>query len=476
MSQAPTAGQPGRGGGPGSSPSPSGLVRVTVASGTRRVDLVLPGAVPVAELVPELARSVGLLDATTVYGGYRLVTVDGRELSSSAGLTIQGVEDGGVITVTAGVADPTPRVYDDVVEAMADVVEGDLKPWSPETGRRTALSAAGLLMALGALALLIQHESTVAVAAAGLVALASVVGAIVLSRGQDEPDAAVAVAWMGTGYAAVAGLMWALPELLPDLWQGPWKDEVFGYPVAAAGGAALVAGVVALIGLGEGRTLVIPPIVVGAIFVGAGLATERLDLDPAVVLTCTLVFVVLVGSIFPWLALGATGTNVDQLYTVADITADPDDIDPGEVGADARTAHEILVGVSATVGLLLALVAPLAVSLGVSGTVVAVMSCLVVMLRTRQYRTGAEVLVGLVSGVLGLISVAAAMLWLHPDWRPVAAVALAVTGAVLLAATLLPASPSVRRGRLGDIAETIALLSLLPLLVVATGLLDAVQG
>ena len=36
-------------------PVQSGLVRVTVASGTRRVDLVLPGAVPVAELVPELA-------------------------------------------------------------------------------------------------------------------------------------------------------------------------------------------------------------------------------------------------------------------------------------------------------------------------------------------------------------------------------------------------------------------------------------
>ena len=52
--------------------SASGLVRVTVASGTRRVDLVLPGAVPVAELVPELARSVGLLDPVTVYGGYRL--------------------------------------------------------------------------------------------------------------------------------------------------------------------------------------------------------------------------------------------------------------------------------------------------------------------------------------------------------------------------------------------------------------------
>src|SRR5262249_46617955 len=75
----------------------SGLGRRRVPSGTRRVDLVLPGSVPVAELVPELARSVGLLDTLTVYGGYRLVTEDGRPLATDAGLTIQGVEDGGVI-------------------------------------------------------------------------------------------------------------------------------------------------------------------------------------------------------------------------------------------------------------------------------------------------------------------------------------------------------------------------------------------
>ena len=86
--------------------SASSLVRVTVASGTRRVDLVLPGAVPVAELVPELARSVGLLDGATVYGGYHLVTADGRRLANDAGLMIQGIEDGGLITVSAGVDDP----------------------------------------------------------------------------------------------------------------------------------------------------------------------------------------------------------------------------------------------------------------------------------------------------------------------------------------------------------------------------------
>ena len=449
MSQAPT--------------SASGLVRVTVASGTRRVDLVLPGAVPVAELLPELARSVGLLDPMTVYGGYRLVTQEGRELAGDAGLTMQGVEDGGLLTVAAGVDDAPPRVYDDVVEAMTDVVERDLSPWEPAAGRRTALSAAGLLMVLGAAALLVQ-DSLLASVAALVVALALVTGAIVLSRAQAEPEAAVAVAWMGAGYAAVAGFL-----LAP-------AGAVFGLPTAGAGAGALLAGLVALVGLGDGRTLVLPPVVVGAVFLATGLVMEAAAFDPAVVLTSALALVVLLGSVFPWLALGATGTTVDQLYSTQDITADPDEIDPARVGADARVAHEIMVAVSATVGLLLVLVAPLAVSLGVSGALLALVCCVVVMLRTRQYRTGSEVLTGLASGVLGLVSIAVSMLWLHPHWRPTAAAVLAASGATLLAVTLLPATPSVRRGRLGDIAETVALLALLPLLVLATGVFSAIRG
>ena len=443
--------------------SASSLVRVTVASGSRRVDLVLPGAVPVAELVPELARSVGLLDGATVYGGYHLVTPEGRRLAGDAGLMIQGIEDGGVITVTAGVDDPVPRVYDDVVEAMTDVVERDLMPWQPASGRRTALAAAGLLLALGAVALLIQDSRLSAVAAA-LVAGCLVAGAIVLSRAQREPEAAVAVAWMGTGYAAVAGLLLA-PE-----------GDLFGLPVVYAGAGVVIAGLVCLVGLGEGRTLLIPPVVVGAVFLVTGLLLRVVTFGYAEVLTTTLVLVVVVGSVFPWMALGATGTRVDQLFSDADITADPDEIDAWQVASDARTAHEILVAISATVGLLLVLIGPVAVTLGLAGTILAIMCCLVVMLRTRQYRTGAEVLVGLVSGVLGLAAVAVAVLWLYPDWRPTAAVVLASAGAVLLALTLLPSGPSVRRGRLGDVAEALALLSLFPLLVLATGIFESIRS
>lgn len=455
-------------------PVGSGLVRVTVASGSRRVDLVLPGAVPVAELVPELARSVGILDASTVYGGYRLVAQDGRRLANDAGLLIQGIEDGGLLTVTAGIDDESPRVYDDIVEAMADVVEHELKPWEASAGRRTALGAGGLLLGLGALALLLQGESVMGGLAAATAAGLLVVGGIVLARGQDEPDAGVAVALIAVLYAGVAGLLLAPGEL--GSWEWPLPIEFFGAPLSTAGAAMLLVGVVAVVGLKEGRSLVIPAIVVGAMLAASGLLMQVAEFDPSVVFTVLMTLVVLAGSIFPWLALGVTGTKVDQIYSLHDITADPDEIDPAQVGADARVAHEILLAVSATVGTLLVLLAPLAVSRGVFGTILAAVCCLAVMFRTRQYRAGSEVMAGLLSGILGLASVALSMLLIHDGWRAGAAIALAVVGAVLLVSTLVPASPSVRRGRIGDTVETATLLSLLPLMVVAAGFFDAIRG
>lgn len=452
----------------------SGLIRVTIASGSRRVDLVLPGSVPVAELVPELARSVGLLDASTVYGGYRLVTQEGRILANDAGLTMQGIEDGGLLTVTAGVDDKAPRVYDDVVEAMADVVENELKPWEPAAGRRTALGAGSILLGLGALALLLTGESLLGGVAAAVIAALLVVGGVVLARAQDEPEAAVAVSLLAALYAAVAGLLLA-PGDLPA-WSWPLADGFFDAPLLCAGLGVLAVGLVAVIGLQEGRVLVIPAVVVGAVLVASAALISVASLEPSVVFTVLMTLVVLAGSIFPWLALGVTGTRVEQLYSLHDITADPEEIDPDEVGRDARVGHEILLAVSATVGTLLVLFAPFAVGRGVFGTILAGVCCLAVMFRTRQYRTGAEVLAGLASGILGLVSVAVSMLLIHDEWRSGAAIALAGVGAGLLGLTLVPASPSVRRGRLGDVVETFTLLSLLPLMVLGAGFVGAVAS
>ncbi|HEY1134065.1 MAG TPA: type VII secretion integral membrane protein EccD [Nocardioides sp.] len=440
----------------------SGLVRVTVASGRRRVDLVLPSAVPVAELVPELARSVGLLDAATVHGGYRVVTRDGRTLAHDAGLMIQGVEDGGLLTVSAGVDDEPPRVYDDVVEAMTDVVERELKPWEPAAGRRTALGAAALLLLVGAWSLLIQTDTLLAGVGAGVIALVLGAGAVVLSRVQRERQAAVVVGLLGAAYGGVAGYLAAVE----------WDIAV----LTAVGLGVLGVALVVVVGLEDGRPLLAAPVLLGGLLAVGGWFFGVTDWDPGAVLTSVLVFVVVAGSVFPWLALSATSTRVDQLASVDDIQNDPDDIDPERVLADARTAHEILVGITSAVGLLVVLVAPLAVGLGVTGTVLAVLCCLVVMMRTRQYRTGLEVFVGLGTGILGLLVTAVSVLVIHPDWRPSAAVALAVAGGLVLLTTLVPGTTSVRRARIGDVAETISLVALFPLLALSVGVLDKIGG
>jgi type VII secretion integral membrane protein EccD len=438
-------------------------VRVTVVGGTRRADLVVPGTVPVAELLPALARSLGLLDAATVHGGYRLATPVGRELTGDAGLIGQGVEDGDLLVLAVGVEQAAPRVYDDLVEATADVVERDLRPWDPASGRRVTTVAAGLLLVLAAVALLTQRGSRSAAVTAAVVAVFLIGGAAVLSRARNEPVVAVTTAWLATAHAAVAGLLTA-------------DGAAPGLPVAAAGGGALLAGLAGLVGLGAGRALMAPPVIAGTTFLATGLAMRATGFDPAVVLTTVLVLAVMSASVFPWLALESTGTMVRPLSAPADVTADPLEIDPARIAAKVHVAHDRLVALSVSVGLLLVLSAPLAVSLGLSGTLVAVLSSVVLMLRTRQCRSGAEVLGGMVSGVVGLISVAVSVVWLHADWRPAAAGALATGGGVLLALTLLPATPSVRRGRLGDVAESASLLLLPPLLVGAVGLLAAVRG
>ena len=124
------------------------LIRVSVAAGTRRVDLALPGAVPVAELVPELARGLGILHAGTAHAGYTLVRPDGRRLGPALGLGAQEVTDGDLLTLVAGVEGPAPRRYDDLAEALGDAVERETERWRPDHGRLVRAVGGGVFAGL----------------------------------------------------------------------------------------------------------------------------------------------------------------------------------------------------------------------------------------------------------------------------------------------------------------------------------------
>jgi hypothetical protein len=196
----------------------------------------------------------------------------------------------------------------------------------------------------------------------------------------------------------------------------------------------------------------------------------------APVATVALVVVTLTSSIVPWFALGSSRSSLPQAHSHAELTAEPGTVDERQVRRDVRLGHELLLAMTVSVGAVLALVAPLTVTLGVAGALVTALAAGVLMLRTRQYRAGSEVLAGLLAGLGGLAALVLGAVVLRPEWRPALAVLLAVAGAVLLVLTLVPRPRSVRWGRVGDVVEGAGLVALLPLLVAATGVVEAVRG
>src|SRR5690242_19110179 len=93
----------------------AGLARITINAPTRRVDVAVPDAVPMAELLPELLQhaGMGLADEGVRHDGWLLRRSDGTALSAAAGLAGQGVLDGAVLhLVPARKGWPEPE-YDD---------------------------------------------------------------------------------------------------------------------------------------------------------------------------------------------------------------------------------------------------------------------------------------------------------------------------------------------------------------------------
>lgn len=441
-----------------------GLLRVTVTSGERRADLALPATVPVAELLPELVRSLGLLDAQIVHAGFGLVTSDGRELAPDTGLLAQGVADGAHLGVRVGADERPPRVYDDVVEAMSDAVEEDMAPWRPEASRRTALGTAALLLLIGAVALASMRPSVVAAASAGVVALLLVVGAVVLSQLREEDEVAVVLGWLAGAYAAAAGFT------------ATGGSERYGLPLLLAATGLGVAGLAGAVGLRRRRQALYPAVVVGVVVGIVAAVVQTTDLEVGRVAGVALVVVVLAGSVYPRLALSATGRSVPQAYTHDELVAEPDEVREGDVRADARRAHGLVLAVSVSLGVLVVLAAPVVVGLGVVGTVLTLCAAAVVMLRTQQLRVGREVGVGLALGVLALAVVAGSALVQHESWRSAVGVVLAVAGGVVLVMTIVPLPASVRRGRVAEFVEMAAVVAMLPLMVFAVGIVAAVTG
>ncbi|MEO7234213.1 MAG: type VII secretion integral membrane protein EccD [Lapillicoccus sp.] len=440
------------------------LVRLTVSAGDRTMDLVLPSRLPLAEILPEVASLVGSLDAYEAYGGYALVAADGHALDLDASFLAQGVHDGTVLTLVTGAEAEEKKVYDDVVEAVADAVEGLGAGWTSQNSRATALGLSALLLVLGAAALFLQRQGGVVVTlVAGVATVLLLLAGAVFARVRIDVAAASVV--------LVAAALFAVVAALSAVTGDPRK-----LALVVAGGVLVVVGLVSMALLRQHSWAFLPEVVLGVAAAAAGGMALLTSIDPDRVVAVIVVVAVVLGSLIPWFALSSARTMVVPMQSETEILGDPAPIDPGRVTRGVDLAHDLVLGMSLSVALVVIVGAPAVVQLGWAGLGIVWAAGVVQMMRTRQFLLARDVVVGLVGGAFGVVAGTVTALVQRPGWGVVIGPVIGVAAAAVLVSLAVPEKATVRKGRLLDVSEGLALFVLVPLLVIALGLIAAIRS
>jgi len=438
--------------------SARGLVRLSIATDDRRLDLGVPALVPLVELIPGFARSLGVLDPTLAQYGYSLRRSDGTLLDPAKSAAALGLHEGELLTLVVGALVGEPRVYDDIVEAVLDASSDQHRAWTPADNARTALGVS--LTLLGVCAVLLASAGAalgVGALIAGVAGVALLATAAVLVR-LGQPEAGRAFGLAAAAFGALGGYL-AVP-----------LDPAAGWPIAAAGAGALVVGALAVALLRPEPELQVIPVAFGAVTGAAGVLTALLPDAGVAVAALTVAIAGTLANALPWLALSSTRIRVVSPQTDAEVFDPPAPFDADAVRRRTASGQRLLLALRIALGLVLLLgVLPLAASSPV-GALLGALAFVGMMSQSRQILSRAGVLTVMVLGAVGLAATGLVATAAHPDLRPVLLVVLLAATAVLVTVTLLSPRARVRLSSIADGVELVVLASLLPLGVVAAGL------
>ncbi|GAA4125456.1 hypothetical protein GCM10022415_32360 [Knoellia locipacati] len=435
------------------------LVRLSVSSGTRRADLGIPGSIPVAEIIPDLARELGVLEPHSASLGYRLLRADGSPVESDRSLAAQGIEDGSVLALEPNRADGD-KVYDDVVEAVADLVETQFTPWTAANSAGTAVGASVVLFLAAAYALFTARDSGILIAAlSGVCALLLVGAAAVLAHVRKQPAAAVALALTAVVYAGVSGF-----ASVPDA-------ALWGEGLLYAGAGVAVVGVLGAVAVTRHQLLVAATAAVGIAMIALGALSHYVGWSLTTVAAATFIVAALVGNVLPWVGISTSRLTTHPPKTDLEIFEDVPEVERDEVRRQVAAGHELIVALGVASAAVMILCTPQLVAAGAAGAMLTFVGFVATLLRTRHSRTRVTVLIAMIGGITGLAVASVSAAQTHPDWRPLLALGLAGAAAVVVALALVLPRTRVQLGRVADAIEGVALVALFPLAAFAVGLL-----
>lgn len=436
-------------------PVPTTYSRVTVVNGSRRVDLALPSALPLADVLPQLLSYCAPEPASTQPDAWTLARLGGSGLSLSTTLAEAGITDGDVLELRTSQDGIHPAYVEDVRDALEDAMDETARRWEPATTVAFGLTVSSIGLALAVLLPQVWMPREVG----PLITAVLLAGLLGAGAGWADQRGLPRVAQLVLAAAALWGAVAGWLAASWPAWPAPTA-------AAAAGVAALL--VTALVRL---ATPVATAQLAGLSLVGAaGLVVGAISLaggDPLVGVRLAAVAAVLVVGVLPRVSL-TIGGLASADYRVRN---------HGLV-----TSEELTVRIERSNALLSgSLVGAAALGLGGGGLLAAsdlvwdhllgVVVGIALLLRSRVFSRIWQILPLRVAGLAVLVihAVVAGQAW--PPLRPWLVPLAAVLAAGLVAVSAVPLS-DVARARVKQLlnrAELVAVVAVVALAAAALG-------
>ncbi len=443
------------------------LIPLTITYGMERRDVTVPQSVPLVELLPGLVDVIGARADTGTNDGFAVRTVSGRPLDQSASLSAQGVRAGASLLLEPlgeGVAD---MVYDDLTEAVGQVVEQVSTPWTSSDARTLACLSAAALVFVAAILLATTPPDAIAALQPGRVALLNYInGAIGVMSALLVMGTSAVVTRKNPGPSGIA-LAHTVPVLTAAAALRFTQTQWDGAGWIAIGVGILVGSVAALTLPGRYRISVAAPLVVGSVVTATGLLVRFGNLSQVGVSALLFALIVVLLQLAPWVALAHIPVRILDAKTTEQIPAQ---------GIMDQVSTSFVFVVSLRVGGALAAIFLTVSMMTATGTKSIVLPLILILLgsvslvlQTRSIRARVEVLIGALTGLITILI--AAVLATRADATILSWITVIAVGTALVLVITNVVGPRARphMTRLADTLSVLSLFVLIPLAVYLWG-------
>lgn len=434
-------------------------LHITIIYQARTITLHISDALIIADVLPDIARRLGVLDPSIVYGGFRLLTAEGDALSLSQTFAEQHVPDNSTLTLEPGVSADTDLVYDDVVEAVGASVQQVYRPWTAEhTTFTSLLMSTGMLVISIVWLALFPTSLWTGTLGLGFAAVLIALCAVIQSKSMAMQASVIGVE--ASAFAAVGGY-----HLASALAPAP---SPYAMPMVGAGIGLLLAGSLMTFAAPRTRPYGVIPITIGLLVIIPAVLCSAMPGWTSTIWIITATLAALAANVLPWMCLSFARLSVQSPHSDAEIFALPEAIDYQDIKRRYIAGSTMLFIGRVSVAAILLIAVPLLSSLHtVLGSVLCLVAFLAMLLDSRQIYALRDMVITTATAGIGIICTGLVSVRAHQQFAIPLTIVMMCCAFVTIMLTHVTDKKSLFATRVADMAETLCIMALPPLAYLA---------